>query len=74
MEIEHFKHIAQLYAEAQGWQLSPFADKIIKRCLTACDGHCPCDVSRGYCPCKEHVREVAEMGHCHCNLFVKKQD
>ena len=74
MEIEHFKHIAELYATAKGWQLSPFADKIIKRCLTACDGHCPCDVSRGYCPCKEHVQEVAEMGHCHCNLFVKKQD
>lgn len=74
MDVEHFKHIAELYAAAKGWQLSPFADKIIKRCLTACEGHCPCDVTRGYCPCAEHVQEVAEMGHCHCNLFVKKQD
>jgi len=72
MDIEHFKHIAELYAAAKGWELSPFADKIIKRCLTACEGHCPCDVSRCYCPCKEQVQEVAEMGHCHCNLFVKK--
>ncbi len=72
MDIEHFKHIAELYAASKGWELSPFADKIIKRCLTACEGHCPCDVSRGYCPCAEHVKEVAEMGHCHCNLFVKK--
>lgn len=74
MDIEHFKHAVALYAEAKGWELSPFADKILKRCLTACNGNCPCDQSRGLCPCAEHAQEVAEMGHCHCNLFVKKAD
>ncbi len=71
MDNEHFKHIVELYAAAKGYKLSPFADKIINRCLTACGGHCPCDVSRGYCPCGEHEKEIAEMGHCHCNLFVR---
>ena len=73
MENEHFKHVLELYAQAKGYQLSPFADKIINRCLNACEGKCPCDMTRGYCPCGEHQKEVAEMGHCHCNLFTKKE-
>lgn len=67
----HFKHALELYAQEKGYQLSPAADKIINRCLNASQGNCPCDVSRGFCPCKEHVAEVASMGHCHCNLFRK---
>ena len=43
MDNEHFKHVVELYAKAKGWELSPFADKIINRCLHSCDGHCPCD-------------------------------
>ena len=73
MDNEHFKHVVELYAKAKGYQLSPFADKIINRCLNATNGCCPCDVSRGYCPCSEHVKEVEENGHCHCNLFVSKK-
>lgn len=73
MDNEHFKHVVELYAKAKGYQLSPFADKIINRCLNATNGCCPCDVSRGYCPCSEHVKEVEENGHCHCNLFVKEK-
>ena len=72
MENEHFKHVVGLYAKSKGYELSPFADKIINRCLNVCEGKCPCDMSRGFCPCSEHEHEVAEMGHCHCNLFVKK--
>ena len=64
MDNEHFKHVVELYAKAKGWELSPFADKIINRCLTACNGHCPCG---------EHEHEIAEMGHCHCNLFIQKK-
>lgn len=67
----HFKHALELYAQAKGYQLTPAADKIINRCLNACQGHCPCDVSRGFCPCHEHVEEIETMGHCHCNLFKK---
>ncbi len=68
----HFKHALELYADSKGWQLTPFADKIINRCLNSCNGCCPCDVSRGFCPCGEHEKEVAEKGHCHCNLFKPK--
>lgn len=73
MTNEHFKHAVELYAKAKGYKLSPHADKIINRCLTACNGCCPCDVSRGLCPCKEHEREVAENGKCHCTLFMKDE-
>ena len=67
----HFKHAAELYAKAKGYELTPCADRIINRCLNACKGCCPCDVSRGSCPCGEHEREIEEQGHCHCNLFKK---
>ena len=46
MDNAHFKHVLELYAAARGYKLSQYADRIINRCLTACDGHCPCDVSR----------------------------
>lgn len=71
MTLDHFKHVIALYAAAKGYQLTPFADKIMARCLEKCSGNCPCDVSRGFCPCQEHVAEVERDGHCHCNLFMK---
>lgn len=74
MDKEHFRHALELYAKAKGYQLSPFADKVMNRCLTVCEGKCPCDMSRGFCPCGEHEKEIEEMGHCHCNLFLKKED
>lgn len=70
MTNEHFKHAVELYAKAKGYQLSPHADKIINRCM-ACNGCCPCDVSRGFCPCGEHEHEIEENGRCHCTLFMK---
>ena len=73
MDINHFKHVVELYAAAKGYELTPYADKIMNRCLNACNGCCPCDISRGFCPCKEHVKEIEELGHCHCNLFKKKE-
>ena len=72
IDIETIKHVLELYAAAKGYELTPFADKIMNRCLNACNGCCPCDMSRGFCPCGEHQKEIEEMGHCHCNLFQKK--
>lgn len=74
MDNAHFKHILELYAAEAGYQLSPYADKIINRCLNATQGNCPCDVARGFCPCGEHQKELESMGHCHCNLFHKKKE
>lgn len=42
--------------------------------------YCPCRKVTGnidedkkiICPCIYHMDEIKEMGHCHCNLFVKK--
>ncbi|MCK9578282.1 ferredoxin:thioredoxin reductase [bacterium] len=42
--------------------------------------YCPCRKVTGnteedkkiICPCVYHLDEIKEMGHCHCNLFVKK--
>ena len=42
--------------------------------------YCPCRKVTGnkeedkkiICPCIYHLDEIEEMGHCHCNLFVKK--
>ncbi|MDD5639975.1 MAG: ferredoxin-thioredoxin reductase catalytic domain-containing protein [Candidatus Pacebacteria bacterium] len=41
--------------------------------------YCPCRKVTGdkeidkkiICPCIYHMDEIASMGHCHCNLFVK---
>lgn len=74
MEMEHFKHTLELYAKAKGYKLSPHAEKIMNRCLNACGGKCPCDVSRGFCPCGEHEHEIMEKGKCHCTLFMRDDD
>ena len=41
--------------------------------------YCPCRIITGkkeedtkiICPCVYHKDEIKEMGHCHCNLFVR---
>jgi ferredoxin-thioredoxin reductase catalytic chain len=41
--------------------------------------YCPCRIVSGdkekdkdiICPCIFHKKEIEEMGHCHCFLFVK---
>jgi ferredoxin-thioredoxin reductase catalytic subunit len=51
---------------------------LIRRKLKFGDYYCPCRVVSGnadidranVCPCQTHEAEIAETGHCHCNLFV----
>lgn len=74
INIAHFQHVCQTYAQAKGYKLSEYAEKILRRCITKCNGNCPCDPSRGFCPCQEHEKEVQEQGHCHCNLFLKNNE
>ena len=47
MDINHFKHVVELYAAAKGYELTPYADKIMNRCLNACNGCCPFPRCRG---------------------------
>ena len=43
--------------------------------------YCPCRKTTGnkeedkkiICPCIYHLDEVKQDGHCHCNLFVRKE-
>ncbi len=78
---QHDREYYEKFTEDKDYELSPIADKIIKA-LERSDGYCPCKVSRLtgdaktdeflLCPCTEHANEIAEMGRCCCNLFVKK--
>lgn len=62
------------YAKENGLKLTKFADKMIKA-LDKTLGYCPCKVgTQGeiddiICPCVDHLKEIEETGHCHCNLF-----
>jgi ferredoxin-thioredoxin reductase catalytic subunit len=74
------------YAESQGFRLNPddkVVEMIIKGLLANQEKngarYCPCRIVTGdkekdvkiICPCAYHRDEIKEMGHCHCNLFVK---
>ena len=74
------------YAESQGIKMNP-NEKIVNAILEGLvrkkedNGkfYCPCRVLKGndeeddkkVCPCFWHLDEIKDMGHCHCNLFVK---
>lgn len=39
--------------------------------------YCPCRKiyrDETICPCVYHKQEIQEQGHCHCFLFVSKED
>lgn len=74
------------YAEKNGFKLNP-NQKIVEGLVKALlenekkygARYCPCRRITGnveedkdkICPCVWHKKEIEEMGHCHCNLFVK---
>ncbi len=70
-------------AEEKGFELTPFADKIIAR-VNACGGYCPCispkereehPENNYICPCSLMEKDVREHNYCHCRLFcLPKED
>ena len=50
-------------AEAHGFEVSEFAEKIINAKLTMC--------KEDYCGSPTCVMETKQNGQCHCNLFKK---
>jgi len=77
------------YAKKEGFQLNPdrvVVESLVKRLLENEEKYgsryCPCRMITGnregdknkICPCIWHQNEVKEMGHCHCNLFVKQNE
>lgn len=76
------------YAESQGFILNPDEEKVaivVKGLFSNQEKHgaryCPCRIVTGdkevdkkiICPCVYHKEEVEKDGHCHCQLFFKKQ-
>ena len=68
------------FAESKGYELSSFAEKIVSRAI-ANNGFCPCvseeerkqhPENNYQCPCSLLEKDIKEMGHCHCMLYIKK--
>ncbi len=74
------------YAKLSGFKLNPDRSIVKALCLGLLANekrhgarYCPCRMVTGnneedkkiICPCVYHKDEIKEMGHCHCNLFVK---
>ena len=74
------------YAQKQGWslnedpkQLGTVIRGLIRNKSKFGRPYCPCRLRSGdeekdrsiECPCVYHKDEIANMGHCHCNLFFK---
>lgn len=84
--IEEIIHEYEKYSKENGFRLNPdrkIVEGLVKGLLMNEKKHgkryCPCRVVSGnkkedekkVCPCVWHKDEINEMGHCHCNLFVK---
>ncbi|MCK4781909.1 ferredoxin:thioredoxin reductase [Candidatus Parcubacteria bacterium] len=80
--IEEYKK----YAEENGFKLNPnkeVAESLVKGLIAREKKYgaryCPCRRVTGnkekdklkICPCPQHKKEIKQMGHCYCNLFVK---
>ncbi len=86
-ELE-FLEFAKKHAEENQIMLNP-NERIVQGAIKGLfmkeekfgEKYCPCRVVSGdkemdkeiICPCIFHKDEIKEMGHCHCNLFVKKE-
>jgi len=89
MDTEKLRELMKKHAESQGFKLNPdekVVNFIIKGLLEneARRGYryCPCRVITGdrpkdakiICPCVYHKGEIRGMGHCHCGLFVARNN
>ncbi|MDD1673708.1 MAG: ferredoxin:thioredoxin reductase [Methanomicrobiales archaeon] len=87
-EVKRIKKWAEEYAHAHGFILNPNEKQlnIVLRGLARIkertgEQYCPCRVRTGerekdkilICPCTYHGDEIANEGHCHCNLFFKRE-
>jgi ferredoxin-thioredoxin reductase catalytic subunit len=75
------------YAKEKNISLNPnkriveaVIEGLLSREETNGEKYCPCRKMTGnkeedkkiICPCVYHMDEIKEMGHCHCNLFARK--
>ena len=87
-EENEFLEFAKKHAEEKGIMLN-LDERIVQGIIKGLfmkeekfgEKYCPCRVVSGdkekdreiVCPCIFHLDEIKDMGHCHCNLFVKKE-
>ncbi len=86
MNKEELRKLSEDYAKSQGFKLNPneqivnaLLDSLLRNEKEHGFRYCPCRPLTGneeedrkkICPCFWHKDEIKEMGHCHCNLFVK---
>ncbi len=72
------------YAEKNGFKLNPnekAVELLIKGLINNEEKfgkkYCPCrkvHKDETVCPCVYHKKEIEEQGHCHCFLFVGKEN
>lgn len=77
---------AEAYAEENGWVLNPDTTQLkavirglARNQIQKGERYCPCRIQKGdpeadrsiICPCSHHRTEIADDGHCHCNLFFR---
>ncbi len=79
---------SEKFAEETGIAMNP-DEKIVNAIITGLlwkkqsngELYCPCRALSGdkekdkdiICPCIFHQKEIEDMSHCHCNLFVAKK-
>lgn len=67
------KEKVKKYADKKGFILGDDVDSIIDT-INNKNGLCPCKFLSGTkCFCPEHLKEIREMGQCHCGLFFTKE-
>lgn len=81
MNKKQLLDFSEKYAEANGFKLNPdkeilnkILDALLENEKKAGFRFCPCKVhlKTNICPCVDHKKEIAQMGHCLCTLFWKK--
>jgi ferredoxin-thioredoxin reductase catalytic subunit len=87
MNKEELRKYSNLYAEGVGYKLNPeketvdrILDGLLKNEQKFGHRYCPCRVitgdkqqdSRIICPCEYHHREIEVLGHCVCNLYLRR--
>lgn len=87
MNKDELRKISEDYAKSQGFKLNPneqivnaILDGLLKNEKEHGFRYCPCRIVTGnkeedkkkICPCFWHKDEIKDMGHCHCNLFVRE--
>ena len=86
-EEKEIRAWAEEYSRKNGWVLNPDA-KVLATVIRGLARnemklgarYCPCRIRSGdpekdkalVCPCVYHQGEVEKEGHCHCNLFFRK--